>query len=156
MGGYRHRLMDYVREEIMPHRFCVGCGCGTVLNAFVNAVEELGLDTKKMVCVSGIGCSSWIPSPYFKSDTLHTTHGRPIAFATGVKIMRPDLTVVVIAGDDEFGRGEVTLKDMFLGSQLAAKIQDREEWKEQPAQISASRSALVSEVQKMIERHRHN
>lgn len=101
MGNYRHRLMDYVREEIMPHRFCVGCGCGTVLNAFVNAVEELSLDTKKMVCVSGIGCSSWIPSPYFKSDTLHTTHGRPIAFATGVKIMRPDLTVVVIAGDGD-------------------------------------------------------
>jgi len=54
-----------------------------------------------MVCVSGIGCSSWIPSPYFRADTLHTTHGRPIAFATGVKIMRPDLTVVVIAGDGD-------------------------------------------------------
>jgi len=101
MDGPRHRLMDYIREEIMPHRFCVGCGCGTVLNVFVNAVDKLGLDPKKMVCVSGIGCSSWIPSPYFKSDTLHTTHGRPIAFATGVKIMRPDLTVVVIAGDGD-------------------------------------------------------
>jgi len=101
MGGPRHRLMDYIREEIMPHRFCVGCGCGTVLNVFVNAVDKLGLDPKRMVCVSGIGCSSWIPSPYFKSDTLHTTHGRPIAFATGVKIMRPDLTVVVIAGDGD-------------------------------------------------------
>jgi 2-oxoglutarate ferredoxin oxidoreductase subunit beta len=93
--------MDYVREEIMPHRFCSGCGCGTVLNAFTNAVEGIGLDPVKMVCVSGIGCSSWIPSPYFRSDTLHTTHGRPIAFATGVKIMRPDLTVVVIAGDGD-------------------------------------------------------
>ena len=101
MSEYRHRLMDYVREEIMPHRFCVGCGCGTVLNSFVNAVEGLGLDPTRMVCVSGIGCSSWIPSPYFKSDTLHTTHGRPIAFATGVKIMRPDLKVVVIAGDGD-------------------------------------------------------
>jgi 2-oxoglutarate ferredoxin oxidoreductase subunit beta len=93
--------MDFVREEIMPHRFCSGCGCGTVLNAFTNAVEGIGLDSAKMVCVSGIGCSSWIPSPYFKSDTLHTTHGRPIAFATGVKVMRPDLTVVVIAGDGD-------------------------------------------------------
>lgn len=101
MEGPRHRLMGYVREEIMPHRFCVGCGCGTVLNVFINAIDELGLDPAKMVCVSGIGCSSWIPSPYFKSDTLHTTHGRPIAFATGVKIMRPDLTVVVIAGDGD-------------------------------------------------------
>lgn len=101
MTTSKHRLMDYVREEIMPHRFCPGCGCGTVLNVFTNAVEGLGLDPKKMVCVSGIGCSSWIPSPYFKSDTLHTTHGRPIAFATGVKVMRPDLKVVCIAGDGD-------------------------------------------------------
>jgi 2-oxoglutarate ferredoxin oxidoreductase subunit beta len=101
MSEFRHRLMDYVREEIMPHRFCAGCGCGTILNAFTNAVDGLDLDPSRMVCVSGIGCSSWIPSPYFKSDTLHTTHGRPIAFATGVKIMRPDLTVVVIAGDGD-------------------------------------------------------
>jgi 2-oxoglutarate ferredoxin oxidoreductase subunit beta len=101
MEGYRHRLMDFVREEVMPHRFCVGCGCGTVLNAFTNAIDELGLEPCKMVCVSGIGCSSWIPSPYFRSDTLHTTHGRPIAFATGVKVMNPDLTVIVIAGDGD-------------------------------------------------------
>jgi 2-oxoglutarate ferredoxin oxidoreductase subunit beta len=93
--------MDYVREEIMPHRFCAGCGCGTVLNVFVNAVDELAMDPTRMVCVSGIGCSAWIPSPYFRSDTLHTTHGRPIAYATGVKIMRPDLNVVVIAGDGD-------------------------------------------------------
>jgi 2-oxoglutarate ferredoxin oxidoreductase subunit beta len=93
--------MDYVREEIMPHRFCAGCGCGTVLNVFVNAVDNLALKPANMVCVSGIGCSSWIPSPYFKADTLHTTHGRPIAYATGVKIMRPDMKVVVIAGDGD-------------------------------------------------------
>ena len=101
MEEHRHRLMSYLREEVMPHIFCVGCGCGTVLNVFTNAIDDLGLDPKKMVCVSGIGCSSWIPSPYFKADTLHTTHGRPIAFATGVKIMRPDLTVIVIAGDGD-------------------------------------------------------
>ena len=74
---------------------------GTLINVFTNAIDDLGLDPKKMICVSGIGCSSWIPSPYFKADTLHTTHGRPIAFATGVKIMCPDLTVVVIAGDGD-------------------------------------------------------
>jgi 2-oxoglutarate ferredoxin oxidoreductase subunit beta len=93
--------MDYVREEIMPHRFCAGCGCGTVLNVFSNAVAELDLQPTQMVCVSGIGCSAWIPSPYFKADTLHTTHGRPIAFATGVKTMRPDMKVIVIAGDGD-------------------------------------------------------
>ena len=98
---YRHRLIDFVREEIFPHRFCPGCGCGTVLNAFTNAVDVLDIDPHSMVCVSGIGCSSWIPSPYFRSDTLHTTHGRPIAFATGVKAMRPDLYVVCIAGDGD-------------------------------------------------------
>jgi 2-oxoglutarate ferredoxin oxidoreductase subunit beta len=101
MAEQRHRLMKYLRSEIMPHRFCAGCGCGTVLNVFANAVDALQLDPGQMVCVSGIGCSSWIPSPYFRADTLHTTHGRPIAFATGVKVMRPDLTVVVIAGDGD-------------------------------------------------------
>lgn len=91
----------YLRQEILPTAFCPGCGCGTVLNCFTRAIEELGLSPEKMVFVTGIGCSSWIPSPYFKSDTLHTTHGRPLAFATGVKIMRPDLHVIVIAGDGD-------------------------------------------------------
>jgi 2-oxoglutarate ferredoxin oxidoreductase subunit beta len=93
--------MEQHRHKLMPHKFCAGCGCGTVLNVFVNAVDGLGLDPTNMICVSGIGCSSWIPSPYFRADTLHTTHGRPIAFATGAKIMRPDMTVVVIAGDGD-------------------------------------------------------
>jgi 2-oxoglutarate ferredoxin oxidoreductase subunit beta len=96
-----HRLLKFLRQEILPTAFCPGCGCGTVLNAFAQAVEELAIEPKDMVFVTGIGCSSWIPSPYFKGDTLHTTHGRPIAFATGVKVMRPDLKVVVIAGDGD-------------------------------------------------------
>lgn len=99
--GAGHRLGAYLREEILPHRFCSGCGCGTVLNVFANAVKELKLDTQKMVCVSGIGCSSWIVSPNFAADTLHTTHGRPLAFATGVKVMAPELQVVCIAGDGD-------------------------------------------------------
>jgi len=96
-----YRLLRFLRQEILPTAFCPGCGCGTVLNAFAQAVDDLAIDPKDMVFVTGIGCSSWIPSPYFKGDTLHTTHGRPIAFATGVKIMRPDLKVVVIAGDGD-------------------------------------------------------
>ncbi len=72
-----------------------------MLNTFAQAVEELAIDPREMVFVTGIGCSSWIPSPYFKGDTLHTTHGRPVAFATGVKVMRPDLRVIVIAGDGD-------------------------------------------------------
>lgn len=95
------RIGKYLREEIFPTVFCAGCGCGTVLNCFAQAVDEMALDPKQMVFVTGIGCSSWIPSPYFRSDTLHTTHGRPLAFATGVKVMRPELKVVVIAGDGD-------------------------------------------------------
>ena len=94
-------MLKYLRQEMLPTTFCAGCGCGTVLNNFVHAVDELEIDPKDMIFVTGIGCSSWIPSPYFKGDTLHTTHGRPLAFATGVKVMKPDAKVVVIAGDGD-------------------------------------------------------
>lgn len=94
-------LLSYLRREILPTAFCAGCGCGTVLNLFSRAVDELQINPKDLVCVTGIGCSSWIPSPYFKCDTLHTTHGRALAFATGIKIMKPHLKVVVIAGDGD-------------------------------------------------------
>jgi 2-oxoglutarate ferredoxin oxidoreductase subunit beta len=100
-GPSRHRLLGYLRQEILPTAFCSGCGGGTVLNAFAHAVDEMKLDPKRMVCVTGIGCSSWIPSPYFRCDTLHTTHGRAVAFACGVKILKPDMKVVVIAGDGD-------------------------------------------------------
>lgn len=93
--------MKYLREEIFPTKFCDGCGCGTVLNCYAHAIDELGMDPKNIVSVTGIGCSSWIPSPYLKCDTLHTTHGRPLAFATGVKVMKPEMDVVVIAGDGD-------------------------------------------------------
>ena len=96
-----HRLLKYLRREVLPTTFCVGCGGGTVLNAFAHAVDEMHIDPKGIVCVTGIGCSSWIPSPYFLCDTLHTTHGRAIAFATGVKVMRPDMKVIIIAGDGD-------------------------------------------------------
>jgi len=59
------------------------------------------VDIDDCVFVSGIGCAAWIPSPYFNADTLHTTHGRPIAFATGVKLANPDLNVFVISGDGD-------------------------------------------------------
>ncbi len=96
-----HSLLRYLRREILPTTHCPGCGCGQVLNAFVNAIDELQIDPKEMIAVTGIGRSSWIPSPYLKCDTLHTTHGRPVAFATGVKVIRPQNRVVVIAGDGD-------------------------------------------------------
>ncbi len=98
---FAHRLMPYLREEMLPTVFCEGCGCGTVLNSYTHAMDELGIRSEDLISVTGIGCSSWIPSPYLKGDTLHTTHGRAIAFATGVKVMRPDKHVVVIAGDGD-------------------------------------------------------
>ncbi len=97
----QHRLLHYLRREILPTTFCVGCGGGTVLNTFATAIDEMKIDPRDMVCVTGIGCSSWIPSPYFLCDTLHTTHGRAIAFASGVKVMKPEMKVIIIAGDGD-------------------------------------------------------
>ena len=97
----KNPLRRYVRPGLLPTIFCAGCGGGTVLNCFCRAVDELALDPHEMVMVTGIGCSSWIPSPYFLADTLHTTHGRAIAFASGVRVMAPKMKVVVIAGDGD-------------------------------------------------------
>jgi 2-oxoglutarate ferredoxin oxidoreductase subunit beta len=88
----------YTRQ---PTPFCGGCGHGIFMNAFLRAVDEVGLDFSKTVFVSGIGCGAWVPSPHFQADTLHVTHGRAVAFATGVKMTRPDLNVIVIGGDGD-------------------------------------------------------
>jgi len=96
--------LSYYRERYIRHQpspFCPGCGNGIILNCFARAVDELGLDQDRILCVSGIGCSAWIPSPHFNSDTLHTTHGRALAFATGAKVFNSDLTVVVFTGDGD-------------------------------------------------------
>ena len=89
----------YIRN--LPTRFCDGCGNGIILNCFARAVDNLKFDLKNLVCVSGIGCSAWIPSPHFNSDTLHVTHGRAIAYATGIKVFQPHLNVVVFTGDGD-------------------------------------------------------
>ncbi len=96
-----HKLLKYLREGVLPTTHCPGCGCGQVLNAFVHAIDALKWDPRDIISVTGIGCSSWITSPYLKCDTLHTTHGRPVAFATGVKVIKPRSHVVVIAGDGD-------------------------------------------------------
>lgn len=89
----------YVRSQ--PSAFCPGCGGGIILNCFLRAIDDLGLDQDKILAVSGIGCTAWIPSPNFNGDTLHTTHGRAIAFATGAKAYNPDMTTVVFTGDGD-------------------------------------------------------
>jgi 2-oxoglutarate ferredoxin oxidoreductase subunit beta len=72
-----------------------------VTQAILRAIEQLGLGMDDFVFVSGIGCSAWIPSPLFAADTLHTTHGRPIAFATGIKLGLPEKHVLVASGDGD-------------------------------------------------------
>ncbi len=93
-------IRKYLRDLKLP--FCLGCGIFTVMNTFLRAVHELGHENlSKFVFCSGIGCSAWIPSPYFIADSIHTTHGRSIPVATGIKLLRPDLNVVVFGGDGD-------------------------------------------------------
>jgi 2-oxoglutarate ferredoxin oxidoreductase subunit beta len=94
-------LKRYLRPDLtLP--FCVGCGCVNVMSSFVRAAHELGhKDLSKFVFCSGIGCSAWIPSPYLMADSLHVLHGRSIPVAMGVKLMRPELNVVVFGGDGD-------------------------------------------------------
>ena len=83
-----------------PHVWCAGCGHGIITASIIRAIDKIGIDRNKVVLVSGIGCSSRAPV-YFDFNTLHTTHGRAIPFATGVKLANPELTVIVITGDGD-------------------------------------------------------
>jgi 2-oxoglutarate ferredoxin oxidoreductase subunit beta len=91
----------YTRSHIQRTTTCPGCGIGTVSQAILRAIDELQFNIDDFIFVSGIGCSAWIPSPFYNADTLHTTHGRPIAFATGVKLGLPGKHVMVVSGDGD-------------------------------------------------------
>jgi len=91
---------ELLRAERLPHIWCPGCGLGIVTGCFVEAMRASGIPQDKHVVVSGIGCTSRIPG-YLNLDTYHTTHGRAIAFATGIKVANPELEVTVIAGDGD-------------------------------------------------------
>lgn len=93
-------VRQYLRNDRMPHIWCPGCGHGIVMSALIRAIHTVGLDKDKTVIVSGIGCSSRA-SGYMDFDTIHTTHGRALAFATGIKMARPELNVVVLTGDGD-------------------------------------------------------
>lgn len=93
-------IRDYLREELMPHFMCPGCGHGIALRALLWAVYELDIDKDKLAVVSGIGCSGRVGA-YIDANTMHVTHGRPLAYATGLKLARPDLEVIVITGDGD-------------------------------------------------------
>ncbi len=99
MKSGREIREKYIRNY--PSPFCPGCGDGMVLNALSRGVDNTRIDQKDIVAVSGIGCGAWIPSPHWRVDTLHTTHGRAVPHALGVKIGNKDLEVMVIAGDGD-------------------------------------------------------
>jgi 2-oxoglutarate ferredoxin oxidoreductase subunit beta len=92
---------EYLRpKKKFPNVWCAGCGNGIVMGALIRAIHKCGLDKDNVAVVSGIGCSSRMPV-YLDFNTLHTTHGRAIAFATGVKIAKPNMKVIVITGDGD-------------------------------------------------------
>lgn len=90
----------YMRVDQFRHILCAGCGHGIIMNALIRAIDEAQLEQEKTVIISGIGCSSRVPG-YLNFDTLHSTHGRALAFATGVKLAKPELNVIVITGDGD-------------------------------------------------------
>ncbi len=93
-------VMSYMRRDLFPHFLCPGCGHGIALRALMWAIHEIGLKKDNIAIVSGIGCSGRLGA-YVDANTFHTTHGRPLAYATGLKLARPDLEVIVITGDGD-------------------------------------------------------
>ena len=95
-----HPMDELLREDRLPHIWCPGCGLGTALTCFIAALQKSGLDPDKVAVVSGIGCTGRAAG-YIKLDSFHTTHGRAIPFATGLKLANPELKVVVFSGDGD-------------------------------------------------------
>ncbi len=91
---------NLLRTDRLPHVWCPGCGIGIVMNAFLRAVITAKMDPNKLAVVSGIGCTGRAAG-YINVDSFHTTHGRAIPFAVGIKFARPDLNVVVFSGDGD-------------------------------------------------------
>ncbi|MBE9473122.1 MAG: 2-oxoacid:ferredoxin oxidoreductase subunit beta, partial [Chloroflexi bacterium] len=96
----QHPMDELLRTERLPHIWCPGCGIGTALSCFVSALTRSGLDLDKVAIVSGIGCTGRVAG-YLRLDGFHTTHGRAIPFATGLKLANPELKVVVFSGDGD-------------------------------------------------------
>jgi 2-oxoglutarate ferredoxin oxidoreductase subunit beta len=96
----RNPIEDFLRMDRIPHIWCPGCGIGTVVTSFADALKKSELDLDKVAVVSGIGCTGRVAG-YVKFDSFHTTHGRAIPFATGLKLANPELKVVVFSGDGD-------------------------------------------------------
>jgi len=96
----KNPMEDLLRMDRIPHIWCPGCGIGTVVTSFTEALKKSKLDLDKVVVVSGIGCTGRVAG-YVKLDSFHTTHGRAVPFATGLKLANPELNVVVFSGDGD-------------------------------------------------------
>ncbi|MEF8830489.1 MAG: thiamine pyrophosphate-dependent enzyme [Halobacteriales archaeon] len=91
---------EVLRNERIPHIWCPGCGLGTIIKGYADAVDDRDAGLDDNVVVSGIGCTGRAAG-YVNTDSYHTTHGRAIPFATGIKVANPDLEVSVISGDGD-------------------------------------------------------
>ncbi|MDY6892399.1 MAG: thiamine pyrophosphate-dependent enzyme [Chloroflexota bacterium] len=91
---------SFLRLDRMPHIWCAGCGIGPAVGCFIRAIERASVDPDKVALVSGIGCAGRAAG-YVRLDSFHTTHGRPIPFAAGLKLGNPELNVVVFSGDGD-------------------------------------------------------
>jgi len=93
-------LQHLRKNKKFPTIWCSGCGLGVIMGALIRAIDHLGLEKDQVALVAGIGCTARMPV-YMDFNTLHTTHGRALAFATGLKIARPDMKVITIMGDGD-------------------------------------------------------
>lgn len=93
-------MRKYLRQDSLPHFFCSGCGAAQVLNYFVEAADEIGLDFDNLVVIGGVGCAARIPV-YLHAEALHGVHGRTLPWATGIKLHNPELEVVIFSGDGD-------------------------------------------------------
>ena len=100
VAARKHPVAPFLRMDRMPHIWCPTCGIGTVMKCFARALEETSVDLDKTSVVSGIGCTGRVAG-YMNLDAFHTTHGRAIPFATGLKLGRPELLVTVFSGDGD-------------------------------------------------------
>jgi len=96
----KNPIEGFLRMDRIPHIWCPGCGIGTVVTSFAEALKKSKIDLNKVAVVSGIGCTGRVAG-YVKLDSFHTTHGRAIPFATGLKLANPELKVVVFSGDGD-------------------------------------------------------
>jgi 2-oxoglutarate ferredoxin oxidoreductase subunit beta len=101
----KNPVENFLRMDRIPHIWCSGCGIGTVVSSFADALSRSEIDLDKTAIVSGIGCTGRVAG-YIKLDSFHSTHGRAIPYATGLKLANPEMKVVVFSGDgDIFGIG---------------------------------------------------